>query len=89
MVRGFSDVCPAEVEQIHRWAKAGMTPNAIAELQGRDPGTVANFLPAAADGKQPQKTTALNPHCRARLLKINKSQSFARTRLAIKKSHLK
>ena len=71
MVRGFSDV-----EQIHRWTKAGMTPNAIAELQGRDPGTVAEFLPAAADGKQPQKTIALNPDCQARLLKINQSQSL-------------
>ena len=26
MVKGWSDVSAAEVEQIHRWTKAGMTP---------------------------------------------------------------
>ena len=88
MVKGFSDMSAAEIEQVHRWTQAGMTPNAIAELQGRDPGTVTKFLPPDADGNKPQSTPALNPDCRARLIKINKSQKFARTRLAIKRNFI-
>ena len=59
MVKGWSDVSAAEVEQIHRWTKAGMTPNSIAELQGRDPGTVHKFLPSAKERANINKCPAL------------------------------
>ena len=73
MVKGFSDVSHAEIEQIHRWTKAGMTPNSIAELQGRDPGTIHKLLPLVA-GAKVQTVPALTSECRARLVKINKIQ---------------
>ena len=89
MVKGFSDMSPAEIEQVQRWTKAGMTPNAIAELQGRDPGTVNKYIMPANGTQKAAKKTALTCEFRARLVKINKSRSFARTRVEVKKIHLK
>ena len=89
MVKGWSDVSAAEVEQIHRWTKAGMTPNSIAELQGRDPGTVHKFLPSAKERANINKCPALTPTCRTALLRVNKSRNFGRKRIEIKKGHLK
>lgn len=88
MVNGFSDMSPAEIEQVQRWTKAGVTPNAIAELQDRDPGTVNKHIPPAIGTQKVAKKTAFTSEFRARLVKINKSRSFARTRVEVKKTHL-
>ena len=45
MVKGFSDMSTVKIEQVQRWTKAGMTPDAIAEFQCRDPGTVSKYVP--------------------------------------------
>ena len=89
MVKGFSDMSPAEIEQVQRWTKAGMTPNAIAELQGRDPGTINKYIVPATGNQKVAKKVALASEFRARLVKINRSRSFARTRVEVKKTHLK
>ena len=57
MVKGWTDVSAAEVEQIHRWTKAGMTPNSIAELQGRGPGTVHKFFAFCQGDSQDQEVS--------------------------------
>ena len=89
MVTGFSDMSPAEIEQVQRWTNAGMTPNAIAELQGRDPGTVNKYIVPATGNQKVAKKIALTSEFRARRVKINRSRSFARTRVEVKKTHLK
>ena len=89
MVKGFSDMSPAEIEQVQRWTNTGMTPNAIAELQCRDPGTVNKYIVHAIGNQKVAKKIALASEFRARLVKINRSRSFARTRVEVKKTHLK